>query len=48
MPLEELLQRRFASLRTIYLPVAGQLGDHGFELLATGRRPHHTVRCRPA
>jgi hypothetical protein len=48
MPLEELLQRRFATFRTIYLPLAGQLGEHGFELLATGRRPHYTVRLRRA
>jgi hypothetical protein len=42
--LEELLARRFASFRTIYLPTAGQLHERGFELLATGQRPHYTVR----
>jgi hypothetical protein len=46
--LEELLARRFASFRMIYLPTAGQLGEGGFELLATGRRPHFTVRLRSA
>jgi hypothetical protein len=44
MSLEELLERRFASFRTIYLPTAGQLGACGFGLLATGQRPHYTVR----
>jgi hypothetical protein len=48
MPLEDLLRRRFASFRTIYLPTAGLLRDHGFELLATGQRPHFTVRLRRA
>lgn len=48
MPLEDLLQRRFASFRTIYLPTAGQLRECGFELLATGQRPHFTVRLRRA
>ena len=43
MPLDELLQRRFATFRTIYLPTAGQFTEHGFELLATGRPPHYTV-----
>jgi hypothetical protein len=28
----------------IYLPTAGQLRECGFELLATGQRPHYTVR----
>jgi hypothetical protein len=46
--LEELLARRFASFRTIYLPTAGQLGGGGFELLATGRLPHFTVRLGSA
>jgi hypothetical protein len=46
--LAELLERRFASFRTIYLPTAGQLGEAGFELLATGQRPHYTVRLRRA
>jgi hypothetical protein len=40
---ELLLRRRFASFRTIYLPTAGELGMHGFELLATALRPHS--RC---
>src|SRR5262249_1110027 len=42
--LDDLLSRRFASFRTIYLPTAGQLGERGFELLPTGQRPHYTVR----
>jgi hypothetical protein len=44
--LDDLLRRRFTSFRTVYLPTAGQLGEHGFELLATGQRPHFTVRLR--
>ncbi|MGO9502427.1 MAG: hypothetical protein ACLPUO_12805 [Streptosporangiaceae bacterium] len=48
MPLEVLLRRRFASFRTIYLPTAAQLGDHGFELLPTAQRPHFTVRLERA
>jgi hypothetical protein len=48
MPLEALLQRRFASFRTIYLPTAGRLRECGFELLATGQRTHFTVRLRRA
>jgi len=48
MSLEELLERRFASFRTIYMPTAGQLGEYGFELLATGRQPHYTARLRRA
>jgi hypothetical protein len=48
MPLDDLLQRRFASFRTIHLPTAGQVGEHGFELLATGQRPHYTVRLSSA
>ena len=31
MPLDVLLRRRFASFRTIYLPTAGQLAEHGSE-----------------
>jgi hypothetical protein len=46
--LDDLLRRRFTSFRTVYLPAAGQLGEHGFELLATGQRPHFTVRLRAA
>lgn len=48
VPLEELLRRRFASFRTIYLLTAGQLGESGFDLLPTGLRPHFTVRLRRA
>ena len=44
LSLEVLLRRRFATFRTIYLPTAGDLSDHGFELLATAQRPHFTVR----
>jgi hypothetical protein len=32
----------------VYLPTAGQLGGHGFELLATGQAPHYTVWLRRA
>lgn len=46
MPLEELLRRRFANFRSIYLPSAARLADRGFELLPTGQRPHYTVRLR--
>jgi len=46
--LEDLLAHRFASFRTIYLPTAGQLREREFELLATGQRPHYTVRLRRA
>jgi hypothetical protein len=46
--LEDLLARRFASFRMIYLPTAGQLREREFELLATGRRPHYTVRLSRA
>jgi hypothetical protein len=48
MPLEALLRSRFASFRTIYLPTAGELSGHGFEILATARRPHFTVRLERA
>ncbi len=48
IPLEVLPRRRFASFRTIYLPTAGELGKHGFELLATAQRPHFTVRMKRA
>src|SRR5258706_823218 len=48
LPLEVLLRHRFASFRTIYLPTAGELGKHGFELMATARRPHFTVRLERA
>ena len=46
--LEDLLSRRFATFRTVYLPTAGQLSGSGFELLATGQLPHYTVRLRRA
>ena len=46
MSLDELLRRRFTSFRTVYLPTAGQLGE--FELLATGQRPHFTIRLKAA
>jgi hypothetical protein len=42
--LEELLVRRFATFRTVYLPTAGQLGERGLELLATGLAPHYTIQ----
>ena len=48
IPLDDLLQRRFATFRTIYLPAVAHLTKHGFELLATGQRPHFTVRLRRA
>jgi hypothetical protein len=48
MPLDDLLRRRFATFRTIYLPTAGRLAEHGFDLLPTALRPHFTVRLRRA
>ena len=48
MSLDVLLRRRFTNFRAIYLPAVGQLGEHGFELLATGQRPHFSVRLRRA
>jgi len=48
MPLDELLSRRFATFRTIYLPTVARLRRHGFELLPTGQRPHFTVRLQRA
>jgi hypothetical protein len=47
-PLDDLLRRRFTTFRTIYLPTAGMLALHGFELLPTAQRPHFTVRLRRA
>ena len=47
-PLDDLLRRRFATFRTIYLPTAGMLAEHGFELLPTAQRPHFTLRLRRA
>jgi hypothetical protein len=46
MPVDELLSRRFATFRVIYLPTIGELREHGFELLPTGHRPHFTVRLK--
>ena len=48
LPLEQLLAARFATFRTVYLPTAGELTGAGFQLLATGLRPHFTVRLRRA
>jgi len=48
MPLDDLLRRRFASFRTVYLPTAGRLAECPFELLPTGQRPHFTVRLQRA
>ncbi len=48
MPLEDQLRRRFTSFRTVYLPTAGRLAEHRFELLPTGQRPHFTVRLQHA
>jgi hypothetical protein len=47
-PLDDLLRRRFATFRTIYLPTAGDLTRYGFDLLATALRPHFTVRLHRA
>jgi len=47
-PLDDLLRRRFATFRTIYLPTVDALAARGFELLPTGQRPHFTVRLRRA
>jgi hypothetical protein len=47
-PLHDLLGRRFATFRTIYLPTIGRLGTYGFELLPTAQRPHFTVCLRSA
>lgn len=47
-PLDDLLRRRFATFRTIYLPTAGRLAEYGFELLPTAQRPHFTVRLHRA
>ncbi len=41
--LDGLLQR-FAPYRVIHLPLAGDLRSAGFEMLASFRRPHYTVR----
>lgn len=42
--LETLLAQRFRTFRTVHLTTAGQLHVARFELLATGLRPHFTVR----
>jgi len=47
-PLADLLGRRFATFRTVYLPTVGRLDAYGFELLPTAQRPHFTVRLRSA
>ncbi|HEX5292376.1 MAG TPA: hypothetical protein VFX25_26195 [Streptosporangiaceae bacterium] len=47
-PLDDLLGRRFATFRTIYLPTVGRLDTYGFELLPTAQRPHFTVRLHSA
>jgi hypothetical protein len=48
MPLGELLRQRFANFRSIYLLTVAGLGGYEFELLATGQRPHFTIRLRQA
>jgi hypothetical protein len=48
MRLEELLRQRFANFRSIYLLTVANLAMQGFELLATGRRPHFTIRLPEA
>lgn len=48
MSLDDLLCRRFADFRGIYLPSAAGIASHGFELLPTGQRPHSAVRLRRA
>jgi len=47
-PLEELLRQRFANFRSIYLATVAGLARNGFELLATGQRPHFTIRLDQA
>jgi hypothetical protein len=47
-PLDDLLRRRFATFRTIYLPTAGRLAEHRFELLPTAQRRHFTMLLRHA
>lgn len=42
--LGDLLRRRFATFRTIYLFPMASLAEYEFELLPTGQRPHFTVR----
>ena len=46
--LDALLRERFATFRTVYLPTVQGLVQAGFDLLATGRRPHFTVQLKTA
>jgi hypothetical protein len=48
MPLEELLRQRFANFRSVYLLTVAGVTRCGFELLATGQRPHFTIRLHRA
>lgn len=48
VPLEELLRQRFANFRSIHLLTVAGLARCGFELLATGQRPHFTIRLHQA
>lgn len=47
-PLEELLRQRFANFRSVYLLTVAGLTRCGFQLLATGQRPHFTIRLHQA
>ena len=47
-PLEVLLRERFASFRTVHMTTVARLRAAGFELLATGLRPHFTIGLRGA
>jgi hypothetical protein len=47
-PLEELLRQRFANFRSVYLLTVSGLTRCGFQLLATGQRPHFTIRLHRA
>ena len=46
--LDALLNERFSTFRTVYLPTVEGLIAAGFELHPTGRRPHFTVQLRNA
>jgi hypothetical protein len=48
MRLEELLRKRFTNFRSVYLPTIARITKCGFELLATGQRPHFTIRLDEA
>ena len=48
MPLAELLNRRFATFRTVHLPTVGRLRERGFDLLPTGQYPHYTICLQSA